>query len=593
MALGNDAVADIKARLSIEEVVARYVPLKRAGRSLKALCPFHSEKSPSFVVSPDRQLAYCFGCHKGGDMFQFIEAMEGVDFKQALRILAEHAGIDLSTYSVSVGVSVSKDLRDRLMQANEMAAKFFQEQLTTTKEGAQVLQYLEKRGIQPQTIQDFELGYAPDSFEATSKALLGKGCTKEDLLEVGLLTARQTDGRSVYDRFRHRLMFPIRDVQGRLIGFGGRALKQGEEAKYLNSPDSILYHKGEGLYGLHHAKAALRQAGRVVVVEGYMDVLASHQAGVANVVASSGTAFTLEQFKLIQRFVNEVIFSFDTDRAGEEALRRAVEVGQPLNLEMKVLRVPEGKDPDECIRENLALWPQAIEAAQHYLDYYLRQIELRYTQDALEAQRLTSELFFPLLKGVPPLERDHFLQKLSFVLQAEPSVVYEEFRQFSRGKRTTSRSPAPTESVPFAHVPLSSKDYFIGLLLRFFDKLDPTRLQLPDDLFDEGLKKIYKSVLAHYNNAASWDAGAFLQSLTEEERVSCELRMVFAESRNTDLAEDSLRKEVEQVADQLIRQHRNDKTQALMREIQTARRANDAEQERRLFQAYSDLLQAP
>lgn len=594
MMTGLDAVQEIKARLSIEDVVARYVPLKRAGRSLKALCPFHSEKSPSFVVSPDRQMAYCFGCHKGGDLFQFIQEIEGVDFKEALRLLAEQAGVDLSQYALpTAGGSISKDQKTRWFEVNEAAAKFFRDQLLSTKEGAVALQYLEKRGMNADTIEAFELGYAPDSFEATSNALMDKGCAKEDLLELGLLTARQTDGRSGYDRFRGRLMFPIRDVQGRLIGFGGRALKEGEEAKYLNSPESALYHKGSVLYGLHQAKAALRQVGRAVVVEGYMDVLASHQAGVAGVVASSGTAFTVEQFKLLKRFVGSVIFSFDTDRAGEEALRRAVETGQPLGIEMKVLRVPEGKDPDECIRENPALWTQAIESAVHYLDYYLKRIEAQRPQGALEAQRWAADQLFPLLRGVSPLERDHFLRQMSFVVQAEPTVVYEAFQAFLKGgAKKALQNPFSEKSSASSSRQWTTQDYFIGFLLRFFEKIDFSVVAVSEDLFDEGLKKIYKSVLAHYNGAASWDVGAFLQSLSEQERGDCELRMILAESRNADLPEEALQKEIEQVAKQLMKHHRDEKAQALMREIQSARRANDVEQERRLFQAYSELLQA-
>src|SRR3989338_3901859 len=338
-----DPVIDIKGRLSIEDVVRPYVQLKQAGRSLKGLCPWHSEKTPSFVVSPERQLAYCFGCSKGGDMFSFIQEIEGVDFKGAIELLAERAGLDLSHYERSMSTpKVTKDHKDELFRANEEAAKFFQEYLMSTKEGKKVLQYLEDRGMTAETVRRFGLGLSPDSFDETLNYLVQKKCSMSELLEVGLVSSQSTTLDKTYDKFRCRLMFPILNVQGKIAVFGGRALKKDDQPKYMNSPESPIYHKGDILYGFYRAKKAIREHDLAVVVEGYMDVMASHQAGVEHVVASSGTALTDAQLKLLKRFTNNVAFSFDTDVAGEEALRRAIDIGQPLGIMMKVIRVPNG-----------------------------------------------------------------------------------------------------------------------------------------------------------------------------------------------------------------------------------------------------------
>lgn len=591
-------MADIKNRLSIEDVVARYVPLKRAGRSFKALCPFHSEKTPSFVVSPERQLAYCFGCHKGGDHFSFVQEIEHVEFKEALKLLAEQAGLDLSQYSFSApsAPAVSKDRRDHLYALHEEAKRFFVDQLMSTVPGREALNYLEARGLDAQTLRAFELGFAPDSFETTAEYLYQKGYSKEDLLEVGLVTTRQTDARSVYDRFRGRLMFPIRDVEGRLAGFGGRALKEGDEPKYLNSPESTLYHKGKILYGFYAAKPFIRKEKKAVVVEGYMDVLSSVQAGVAHVVASSGTAFTLDQLKLLARSASEILFAFDTDRAGEEALRRSVELGQTLKVVLKVVRVPESKDPDECIQHHPELWNQALAEAPYYLDYYLRKIQREVDLTTLAGKQAACADFLSLLKRVSPVERDHFIQQLSFVLNVETSLIYEEFQQLKRVRSSPTRRSISSRDIGVdglevevspAGLSFTQADYFIGLLLRFPDKIDSTLFSLPDDLFDGLLQKIYKSLLDQYNNAASLDVEALFGTSSEEERKQCELRMVLAESRNTDCSDAMVQREMQQVAVGLKHRYRKHRAETLMQAIRAAQGEHDLERERALFQEYS------
>ncbi|MFA5843183.1 MAG: DNA primase [Candidatus Gracilibacteria bacterium] len=593
-----DIVLDIKSRLNIEDVVSRYVPLKRTGRSLKACCPFHAEKTPSFVVSPERQLAYCFGCHKGGDMFAFIQEIEGLDFKGAIDLLADIAGIDKAMYQehFNAAPKISKDHKVELYGINNSARDFYSNFLWTTKEGKDVLNYLEKRAITAQTIRDFEIGLSPDSFEATSAALFQKNHSKQDLLELGLLISKDTNGEKTHDRFRGRLMFPIWDNQGRIVGFGGRALKPDDEPKYLNSPESVIYHKGDTIYGYHKAKAAIRKDDLVIVVEGYMDLIASHQAGITNVVASSGTAFTPEQFKVLTRLTKNVALSFDTDRAGEEALMRAVLLGQTFNLNMRVIRVPDGKDPDECIKKDPELWKQAIQTAPNYLDYYLKEAGKRFPIQDIEGKKQACAFFLPLLKHASSLEQDHFIRELGFLLQTDPQFIYDEFNRVKKMpsyEKSPARETSKTKAsgIP-AKATFSQAEYLLGLLLRFPTKVTVEAVSLPDEVFDERTKKIYKRVADLYNSAAFNDAVLVLGALDEEEKRYFEAMMIFAEMRNAELSDDLLAEEIRKAAKQTLLARKENEAVRLMHEIRVAQDEKDVDRERELFQKYSCLYQS-
>ncbi|MDP2624772.1 MAG: DNA primase, partial [Candidatus Peregrinibacteria bacterium] len=557
-------------------------------------CPFHNEKTPSFVVSPERQLAYCFGCNKGGDMFTFVQEIEGVDFKGALEILADKAGLDMSKYKTAVSAPrFSKDDKDVFFSLNKEVAAFYTDQLLSTKDGAKVLQYLDNRGFNAETIRAFGLGLAPDSFDKTYEHLVQKNCTKDDLLSLGLVMSKDTDARNIYDRFRLRLMFPIHDGQGRMVGFGGRAIKKGDEPKYMNSPESPIYHKGQVLYGFNWAKASIREEDLAVVVEGYMDVIASHQAGVKYVVASSGTALTVDQIKLIKRLTKNVAFAFDTDRAGEEALLRAVQLGQIEGLMMSVIRVPEGKDPDECIKQDPELWKQAIIDAPNYLDYYLHLAAERFKGNSIEGKRDACAYFLPLLKNASSLERDHFIKQLAFVLKTEPSFIYDEFNQIKKSQYGDSRSSRSTKKIATQLANgYSNADYFLGLLLRFHEQIREGLLMIPENIFDDRVKDVYKLVCDQYNDRAFIDVVQLLNDLDEDLRRHCEVLMLFAEKRNGELSEEVIGEEMQIVAQSLIRSDRDQEVKELMHQIRLAQEEKNVELERELFQKYSRLFQS-
>lgn len=587
----GDPVIDIKARLNIEDVVSSYVQLKKAGRSLKACCPFHNEKTPSFVVSPERQLAYCFGCNKGGDMFTFIEEIEGVDFKGAIEILAEKANIDLSEYKVSSAPKVSKDHKESLYDVNVLAGKFYQDLLMSSKEGKKALQYLEGRGFTAETINEFELGLSPDSFDATNKHLVQKNCSQKDLLELGLLISKDTGSGKVYDRFRLRLMFPIWNAQSKIVGFGGRALKKGDEPKYLNSPESPIYHKGDVLYGFDKAKKAIREKDLAVVVEGYMDVMASHQAGIKNVVASSGTALTEAQIKLIKRFTKNVAFAFDTDKAGQDALRRATELGQVHELNMHVIQVPEGKDPDECIQQDPSLWEKAVQEAPFYLDYYMADLVKQFDVTSLEGKTKACQAFLPWLRKASSIEKDHYFKQLALLLQTDPSFIYDEFNALKKDPYATAREPRDLEkATQTSDDSIADEEYFVALLLAFPEQIIKEVLTIDKNILSKPVKTIYKQIESEYNAGASVDVHGILGKLKEEEQKRWEVSMLYAEAKNGDLAKEMISQEMQDVGQRLLKWHHTKQAKALMLQIRQAQEDNDREREDQLFQEYSRLL---
>jgi DNA primase len=440
----QDPVAEIKNKLSIEDLVAPYVQLKQAGKYLKAPCPFHQEKTPSFFVSPERQLAYCFSCQKGGDMFQFIQDIEGLDFRGALELLADKASVELPKFS-GQKARVSKDVKDRLKSANRGASNFFVQSLHDDGPGAKVLSYLKNRGMTDETIRTFEVGFAPDSKDALYRYLLEKKHEKDDLLECHVVLARDSESKNIMDRFRLRLMFPIDSAQGDIVGFGGRALKKGDQPKYLNSPEYVLYHKGRLLYNLSRAKADIREKDLAICVEGYFDVMASTQAGAPHVVASSGTALTEEQFKLLKRYTKRIALAFDADSAGQEALLRAVQTAQPLDLEIFVVTIAGGKDAADLVKENPKLWLDAVEAKLPYMDFFIDTYEKRWDLSQAEGKRHFTDAVLALLKGVKhPVERDHYLKKLSGLVGTPIDMLYDYLNQM---KHTRKHKAVKSESL--------------------------------------------------------------------------------------------------------------------------------------------------
>jgi len=341
-------IDDLKRQADIVRVIQDYVQLKKKGANWMACCPFHKEKTPSFSVSPSKQIFYCFGCHKGGSVFNFVMEIERVGFPEAIKTVADKVGMPLPKMEEDARFEARRRESDLIIELNSWAMEWWQQQLESSPEGRLARDYLKERGITDETVKTFRLGYAPDSWDALSIYLRNKGATQDHIDRSGLVARKEDSSRS-YDRFRGRLMVPVLDVQGRPIAFGGRTLK-GEDAKYINSPETAAYVKGRNLFGLNLTRDEIRRQGFVILVEGFLDLIVPYQFGVRNVVASLGTALTADQVKLLSRFARKVVVNYDGDRAGVQAAKKAIEILLAEDLEVKVLVLPDNADPDEYIR---------------------------------------------------------------------------------------------------------------------------------------------------------------------------------------------------------------------------------------------------
>ncbi len=362
-------VEDLKRQADIVRVIQDYVQLKKKGANWMACCPFHKEKTPSFSVSPTKEIFYCFGCHKGGNVFSFIKEIEGVGFGEAIKIVADKVGMPLPKMVEDERFAIKRQESDEVIQLNNWALEFWSQQLDNNGDARIARDYLERREITEETKKTFRLGYSPDSWDALTTYLKHKGATQFQIDRSGLTVARD-DGKK-YDRFRGRLMFPVFDAQGRPIAFGGRTLKN-EDAKYINSPETAAYVKGRNLFGLNLTRDEIRRGEFAILVEGFLDLIVPYQFGVRNVVASLGTALTSDQVKLLSRFARKVVVNYDGDRAGIQAAKKSIEILLAEDIEVKVLVLPENADPDEFIRKfGVAEYQQRRAKAQPHIQFVI------------------------------------------------------------------------------------------------------------------------------------------------------------------------------------------------------------------------------
>ncbi len=426
-------IEEIKNSNDIVDVVGEYVTLKRAGPSYKGLCPFHKEKTPSFSVSSDKQIFHCFGCGVGGDVIRFIMNAENVSFQEAVEILAERAKIELPQYNNNIDLARVK-FKERLFEVNLASAKYFRDNLYSPE--AKVAQeYANKRKLDNETVKKFGLGFALDD-NGLCKHLFDKGFKEEDILATGLIG--KTDKGYLYDKFKNRLMFPIFDVRGRVVAFGGRALASHEELKaqhipkYVNSPENLIYTKGRHLYGLNLAKKNSEKMKRILVVEGYMDVISPHQLGITNVVASLGTALTEAQGKLLRQYAEEVVLSYDSDAAGQKAIMRGIEVMQSMGVMAKVLQMEGAKDPDEFVlKYGPERFEKLINTSLSAVEYKIKILKQNYNlQDTTDKIKFLNKMAEVLAKVENNIERDIYIEKLSKEVGVGKEAIQAEVEKF-------------------------------------------------------------------------------------------------------------------------------------------------------------------
>ncbi len=573
-----DHLEQIRSRIGIEELVGQYVPLKKAGRNLKGLCPFHHEKSPSFMVSPEKGIAWCFGCSQGGDVFKFFQLVEKVEFPEAVRILAERANVELPAFRPE-----EKNKRQRTVEANRLAIRHFREALQKRPD---IRKLYTGRGLTDSSIERFQLGYAPDSFHELKNTLTAAGFTEAELVMAGLLSQRSIGDQNTFDRFRHRLIFPIFDAQGNPVGFGGRVIGEGEP-KYLNSPDTPAYNKSGVLYGLNWAKEAIKEKDMAVVVEGYMDVITAHQAGTQNAVASSGTALTLEQLKLIKRYTPNVAYAFDADAAGQEATLRAIELAREAEMNLKIIPIPQGKDPDECIKKDPEAWQAAVKKPVSVMDFYFTHALGRHSPETLEGKRDILNLLLPVIRQASTaMEQGAHLEKLAWTLKTDVKLLWEDLKK-ARSKAPRSHK-AEAEPKAEASQSFSREEFLLGLVSNFPQLYglahDHLLLAIPQNPQTEAF---YKALKNGYTPGSPLDLSAVRAALAPHEQERLAVLHLLVEEHYPDFSEEAAGREIRD----LVRKINRKNLETAQKEIQfRLRQPSENEEKRVLLHRYSEIL---
>ena len=587
-----DEVAEIKNRLEITEVVANYLPLKQSGRNLKAACPFHQEKSASFMVSPERGIYHCFGCNEGGDIFSFVMKMEGLEFREALEKLARQAGVELKARK-----GESADLnrrRARIYEATELAARYFQASLV---QNPNALEYvIKQRHLNRETVKAFQIGYAPDSWNALTDFLTKKGFSHEEMLEAGL--AGQKEGRNtVYDLFRGRITFTICDRDGRPIGFTARVLDD-SLPKYLNTPQTPLYDKSSAIFGLHLAREAIRSNDEVVLVEGNMDVVASHQAGMLQVVATSGTALTLDQLRTLSKLTKNIKLAFDADRAGLAATERAIELGQKLGLTLRMVEVQGAKDADELIQQSPEAWREAIAGAKYIIDYLIDRFQHDFDLTTSIGKRQYADRLAANLRRLgDPVERDHYVKVLAAKLDIDEDAIKAKLNQTEKNAYAPAGSPGPVsesnEPSPRAKIQAQGKpsmsvqqeEAVLAITLAY----PLTRLTLQDLTVDcftaKSRQEIYNLLITK-----SQETGDVLaSSLSDYSNYAKELLMI-AEKDYGHMEEDKLAFQAFETASVVLKNHFKALQADIIGKLREAEASKDDELIRKLSVEYQEII---
>jgi DNA primase len=534
-----DTSQEIKNRLSIVDVVREYATLHPSGSTgnYKMICPFHDDHSPSMVVNEKKGLAWCFVCNSGGDIFSFVQKIENCSFPEAVRLLADKAGIQMEKYIPET----KKDEKEMegAYRILEETTEFFEKQLA---ENPRAKKELEKRRLPKDVIKKFHIGFAPKSENALEKHLLEKGYSRKEMTAAGLLVVIDASGKNMRDKFRDRLMFPIWNSRGRICAFGGRYIGSSDKApKYLNSPETTVFKKSEIMYGLHLAKEAIKKEGFVIVTEGYFDVIACHAAGIENVVATSGTAFTQDHAKILGRIAKEVAFSLDVDDAGQAATRRSAAITLSKEIPTSVITIPGGKDPDEAIRENKEDFCSSITQRENAMDvFFTRAFSLRNPKQLQEKKAILDELL-PVISSLSrEIERDHYLQMLAQKIGSSVHVLQDEYSRFSRFRSQEPQKPKATTGT----FKICSLEYLAAILLSFPELTEEVMRHLLFDLLEPGEeKKIYKRIRENYNHQEGLSSETIFKELSEKEAEKWRILAVYAEEKNGTFSDEVRKKE--------------------------------------------------
>ncbi|OGC51750.1 DNA primase [candidate division WWE3 bacterium RIFCSPLOWO2_01_FULL_39_13] len=523
-----DNISAVREKVNIIELINSYVPLKKAGKNYRANCPFHKEKTPSFMVSQDLQRYRCFGCGKSGDIFTFVMEFEGIDFSDALKMLAERAGV---TLKFEGGKSkVERDQNKRIVEINKTAARFYAFLLVNHKFGEKARKYLKERGIKSSTIKEFQIGYAPNSWDSLSKHLIKKGYSPKDIVDAGLGKFR-TGNKDTYDMFRRRLMFPLLDHMGKIIGFAGRALAKDQEPKYINTPETAIFHKERFLFGLDKAKSYIRQKNEVVIVEGEFDMITPFQAGFKNIAASKGTALTLGQAALVKRYANTAILVFDNDPAGVEASIRGTGILLNAELDLKVASIPAPfKDPDDLAKSDPVKFGEVLQKALPIWDYYFAYASKKYNLSDVFERKKASAFLLEIIKGIENgIVRSTYVKKFSTLFDVpEETVLAMLEKSLQKGSYFEFKRDETSVDPVIIKDGLSEYPGSEIYLLALFAMADKASLkkylsETPEDYFTNEETRQVLEAMKSEAKAKTFNARSFYDKLTNYKKTSHDL----------------------------------------------------------------------
>ena len=582
----QDNVSKIKDRMGVVDVVSGYLKLQKAGANFKTPCPFHNEKTPSFFISPERQIWHCFGCQKGGDIFTFVQEMEGVEFPEALRILATKAGIELEEFN-----SALKDSKDQLYQICEASARFFEKQLGNSNIGKLAFDYLKDRGLEGTTIAKFRLGFAPNTWDALSGYLRNSGFTEKEIVDAGVVLKRRDDS-GIYDRFRSRITFPIADANGRIVGFTGRIFaessealaKEESQAKYINTPQTPIYDKSRILYGLDLSRSDIRKKDKCLLVEGNMDAIMSYQVGVSNVVASSGTALTPMHLGILKRFTANLDFCFDTDSAGAVATKRGI--GMALNHDFNVkvvsLNDPECKDPADYVKKYGKKWTEAVASAKPVVEFYFDKARKNYHPESAESKKGVILTMAPFIKRLSSrVERSHWVNQLTYLLRVKEDAVESDIMSapddLSVYENSAQIAPDTTKSKPSVAVKLEAPDVLNEALLSLVVKKPGLFKQEISTLDRNFLNPLAAQVVAELakEELERFDFSNFLKKFDSDQTLDLEFVYLRSQALWEDFKDDELKIEFSNIFNKLKQKTIHWRLADLGYEIRAAEAAGD------------------
>ena len=591
----NSNVEEVKSRINIVDLISEYIRLQKAGSNYKALCPFHNEKTPSFMVSEEKQIWHCFGCGKGGDIFSFVMEIEGLDFKEALETLARKAGVRLEKFSRPREEGVAD--KNRLYSILELATRWYEKNLWAGKGGRKVLAYLRKRGLKDGTIKKFRLGYAPEGWRHMLEFLTKRGYKLPEIAQTGLLVEKAEEESRIknqesrsYDRFRDRIIFPIFDIMGRPVGFSARVAPGGDEtsAKYVNTPQTVLYDKSRTLYGLHLAKTEIKRRDEAILVEGNTDVVASHQAGFENTIAVCGTALTSEQIKIIKRYTENLKMCFDMDEAGQAAARRSAKEALKNDLNIKVISISAGKDAADCVKEDEKEWKRAVEGARGIMEFYFEDAFSRYdSRDPRQKKKIAQELLNIIKDIASPIEQACWVKALAERLDIDEKVLMDVLKTAGLKEKKIWKKERREEIQKDKSYSLERK--ILGLLLNFPDESRREVKSINVDYFqgraERNILEVIKKNKADYTLDKIRSALADYEDIKLVNEVAFETEVQFEHQPNAADPVTELRDCVKRLAKNKLKE----KVLRLSRDIKTAEANGDREAVKILMNEFQSL----